>query len=48
MSIEGARLIIDYDACIRCFCCRELCPHDALEVHEGVILSLMQRFMERR
>ncbi|MGM0415279.1 MAG: DUF362 domain-containing protein, partial [Bacillota bacterium] len=23
---------IDLSGCIRCFCCQELCPHDAVEI----------------
>jgi uncharacterized protein (DUF362 family)/NAD-dependent dihydropyrimidine dehydrogenase PreA subunit len=48
MAIDGNRLVIDYDACIRCFCCRELCPHDALDVHEGPLLSLAQCLLARK
>jgi formate hydrogenlyase subunit 6/NADH:ubiquinone oxidoreductase subunit I len=40
----GGKLHFDYHACIRCFCCRELCPDGALEVKEGAILKLAKRF----
>jgi formate hydrogenlyase subunit 6/NADH:ubiquinone oxidoreductase subunit I len=38
-------LQIDYILCIRCFCCRELCPHAALDVCEGFLLKLVKRYL---
>jgi len=40
MKIEKQKLQIDYDRCIRCFCCQELCPHGALPTKQGVLLML--------
>ena len=40
MKIENNRLSIDYDQCIRCFCCQELCPHGALMTKQGILLRL--------
>jgi len=40
MKIENQRLQIDYDSCIRCFCCQELCPHGALVTKQGILLRL--------
>jgi len=40
MRIENRRLQIDYDRCIRCFCCQELCPHGALVTRQGLLLRL--------
>ncbi len=40
MKIEHNRLQIDYDRCIRCFCCQELCPHGALITKQGILLRL--------
>ena len=40
MKIENNRLHIDYDQCIRCFCCQELCPHGALMTKQGLLLRL--------
>jgi len=40
MKIENQRLQIDYDRCIRCFCCQELCPHGALFTRQGLLLKL--------
>lgn len=40
MKIEGNKLQIDYDRCIRCFCCQELCPHGALVTKQGLLLRL--------
>ena len=43
IRIEGGRLRFDYQKCIRCFCCRELCPDAALGVREGWLLRLLSR-----
>lgn len=40
MKIEHRQLKIDYDLCIRCFCCQELCPHAALMTKQGLLLRL--------
>jgi Fe-S-cluster-containing hydrogenase component 2 len=33
----------DYDKCIRCYCCIEVCPHGALETKETFISRLARR-----
>ena len=40
MKIEKDKLQIDYERCIRCFCCQELCPHGALATRQGLLLRL--------
>ncbi len=40
MVIKGNRLTINYNNCIRCFCCQELCPHGALMTKQGLLLRL--------
>lgn len=34
---SGKSISFDYDACIRCYCCIEVCPHGALQAKETVI-----------
>lgn len=31
---ENKRPIVDLQACIRCFCCQELCPHHAVKLYK--------------
>ena len=40
IRIEGKRLVFDYNRCIRCYCCRELCPEAALDVRKGILLKI--------
>lgn len=40
MLIKNRMLRIDYEKCIRCFCCQELCPHGALHTKQGLLLKL--------
>lgn len=40
MRIADSRLQIDYERCIRCFCCQELCPHGALHTRQGLLLKV--------
>ncbi|MEA3544338.1 MAG: DUF362 domain-containing protein, partial [Thermodesulfobacteriota bacterium] len=47
MKIADGRLHIDYDRCIRCFCCQELCPHGALVTKQGLLLRL-NSFLHRK
>lgn len=40
IKIVWKKLEFDYRRCIRCFCCRELCPEAALAVRKGVLLKI--------
>ncbi|MBJ6726645.1 DUF362 domain-containing protein [Geomesophilobacter sediminis] len=42
ITVEGGKLSFDYQACIRCLCCRELCPRAALELKDGTLLKLIK------
>jgi ferredoxin len=44
MAIRNGRLTIDYHSCIRCFCCRELCPDGALDVVDGILMKYLRKF----
>jgi uncharacterized protein (DUF362 family)/Pyruvate/2-oxoacid:ferredoxin oxidoreductase delta subunit len=37
ISREGVGIRIDYDRCIRCYCCIEVCPHAALRTKEPLL-----------
>ena len=37
---------IDDARCIRCYCCQELCPANAIRLQSGWLLKLAQRFMK--
>ncbi len=37
ISGPNERLRIDYSTCIRCFCCQEVCPEEAIEVRAGAL-----------
>ena len=41
MTMDSRRgITIDYGRCIRCFCCQELCPHNAIQTRQGLLLRL--------
>jgi uncharacterized protein (DUF362 family)/ferredoxin len=40
---HGRRLIFDYDSCIRCYCCQEICSHNAIGFKKGLIVKLLNR-----
>jgi len=44
---EGGRLRFDYGACIRCFCCLEVCPHGALRIRESLPARIARSFIEK-
>ena len=48
MTMDSHGVKIDYDRCIRCFCCQELCPHNAIETHQGLVLRLADFINSRR
>ncbi|MCD8138637.1 MAG: DUF362 domain-containing protein [Planctomycetaceae bacterium] len=42
MRLDAGKLHIDETACIRCFCCHELCQHDGMGVTEpGLVARLL-------
>ncbi len=41
MTIDRTGIVINLDACIRCYCCHELCSHQAM----GLKKSWVQRFL---
>jgi uncharacterized protein (DUF362 family)/NAD-dependent dihydropyrimidine dehydrogenase PreA subunit len=44
---EKKRLIFDYDTCIRCYCCIEICPHGALRSTETLPGRVMRLFSRK-
>ncbi len=40
MTTIKSGVMIDYGRCIRCFCCQELCPHNAIRTRQGILLRL--------
>ena len=43
MAQVNEKIDIDYGKCIRCFCCSELCPEDAVDIRKGWLLRLFGR-----
>ena len=39
------RLYFDYDQCIRCYCCIEICPHGALHAAEPLMGRILSRII---
>jgi len=40
MTMDSRGITIDYGRCIRCFCCQELCRHNAILTRQGILLRL--------
>jgi len=36
MKLIDAKIVIDYNRCIRCYCCQELCPYGAIRIGFGI------------
>lgn len=43
MTMVGRKMTINNGACIRCYCCQEVCPHDAVSLEEGLLLKTVKR-----
>jgi uncharacterized protein (DUF362 family)/Pyruvate/2-oxoacid:ferredoxin oxidoreductase delta subunit len=43
ISLKGRKIRIDYDKCIRCYCCIEVCPHAALHTEEPLIGKVFKK-----
>lgn len=48
MTIDDRGVRIDYNRCIRCFCCQELCPHGAIITQQGTLLRLAEMIQGSR
>jgi uncharacterized protein (DUF362 family)/Pyruvate/2-oxoacid:ferredoxin oxidoreductase delta subunit len=44
---NGKEIRFDYDKCIRCYCCIEVCPHGALRAEEPLLGRIVSRIMSR-
>ena len=44
ITIVNRRAHMDLAECIRCYCCHELCPEDAVELHQPLLGRLLDRF----
>ena len=40
---QAESLKINEEKCIQCYCCRELCPNDAVEIKKSLLLKLITR-----
>jgi formate hydrogenlyase subunit 6/NADH:ubiquinone oxidoreductase subunit I len=38
---ENGIIAIDYEKCIRCYCCQEVCPVDAISFSKGLVLRAL-------
>ena len=43
-SIKGIRF--NYDTCIRCYCCLEICPHGVIHMQEPLLGKLIRPYLE--
>ncbi|MGD9077399.1 MAG: DUF362 domain-containing protein [Desulfobacteraceae bacterium] len=44
IQLEAKKIDFDYDRCIRCYCCQEICPNDAIHFRKGMLVRLLNRF----
>ena len=42
---RGTKIHFDYDRCIRCYCCIEVCPHGALSARETVTGKVSRKLL---
>lgn len=42
MTSDARGVKIDYDRCIGCFCCQELCPYGAITTQQGALLKFVE------
>ena len=48
VTVEKKRLTFDYQACIRCYCCIEVCPHGALRAVETGYGRIARKLLRSR
>ncbi len=45
IQISKEKISIDYDSCIRCYCCIEICPHGAISAKETVAGRFLRKIL---
>ncbi|MBA4372550.1 MAG: hypothetical protein C0402_06770 [Thermodesulfovibrio sp.] len=45
ISLKGRKISFDYEKCIRCYCCLEVCPYGALRAEEPGIGRVIKKIM---
>ena len=48
ITVKKKKLSFDYDSCIRCYCCIEVCPHGALGAAETVYGRMVRKILKSR
>ena len=48
ISHDKKRMYFDYDKCVRCYCCLEVCPHGALKAKETMLGSVARKILNIR
>lgn len=44
ITMKDRKPYVDIDKCIRCFCCQELCPKKAVDIHRPLLLKILSKF----
>jgi uncharacterized protein (DUF362 family)/Pyruvate/2-oxoacid:ferredoxin oxidoreductase delta subunit len=47
ISSRQKRINFDYEKCIRCYCCLEVCPHGAFRTHQPILGRVVANAMNR-
>jgi uncharacterized Fe-S center protein len=47
IQLKGRRIDFDYEKCIRCYCCIEVCPQGALKAVYTLPCQLLRRMTKR-
>ena len=40
---RGSVAVYDYDKCIKCYCCQEMCPEEAITVRKSLLARIADR-----
>jgi len=43
IELTDRGIVINYDRCIRCYCCQEMCPSRAMKLRSGLLARLLNR-----
>ena len=43
IELTDRGIVINYDRCIRCYCCQEMCPSAAMKLRSGLLARLLSR-----
>ncbi|MCL5236532.1 MAG: DUF362 domain-containing protein [Nitrospirae bacterium] len=48
ITLREGSAVIDYNKCIRCYCCHEMCNNRAVDFHRGIMYKISKKLLSKK